>query len=73
MITQKKVITWLFITQLMANRIKIKKGLRIPLLGECEETLRGTVSSEVVRICPEDFQGITPKLAVKAGDSVKAG
>jgi Na+-transporting NADH:ubiquinone oxidoreductase subunit A len=57
----------------MANRIKIKKGLRIPLLGECEETLRGTVRSEVVRICPEDFQGITPKLAVKAGDSVKAG
>jgi Na+-transporting NADH:ubiquinone oxidoreductase subunit A len=26
-----------------------------------------------VRICPEDFQGITPKLAVKVGDTVKAG
>lgn len=57
----------------MANRIKIKKGLRIPLLGASEEILRGTVASELVRICPEDFQGITPKLAVKAGDSVKAG
>ena len=57
----------------MANRIKIKKGLRIPLLGECEETLRGTVTSEVVRICPEDFPGITPKLTVKTGESVKAG
>ena len=43
------------------------------MLGACEETLRGTVTSELVRICPEDFQGITPKLAVKAGDSVKAG
>lgn len=57
----------------MANRIRIKKGLRIPLLGASEEILRGTVASELVRICPEDFQGITPKLAVKAGDSVKAG
>ena len=57
----------------MANRIKIKKGLRIPLLGECEETLRGTVTSELVRICPEDYQGITPKLSVRAGDNVKAG
>ncbi|MDD4158994.1 MAG: Na(+)-translocating NADH-quinone reductase subunit A [Proteiniphilum sp.] len=57
----------------MANRITIKKGLRIPLLGECEETLRGTVTSELVRICPDDFQGITPRLAVRAGDTVKAG
>jgi len=57
----------------MANRIKIKKGLQIPLLGQSEETLRGRVSSELVRICPEDFHGITPKLAVKVGDTVKAG
>lgn len=57
----------------MVNRIKIKKGLQIPLLGEAEETLRGTVSSEFVKVCPEDFQGITPKLAVKVDDIVKAG
>ena len=57
----------------MANRIKIKKGLQIPLLGVSEETLRGEITSEFVRICPEDFQGITPKLAVKVGDTVKAG
>lgn len=57
----------------MANRIKIKKGLRIPLLGEAEETLRGKVTSEYVRICPEDFHGVTPKLAVKVDDAVKAG
>ncbi|MBK5195988.1 MAG: Na(+)-translocating NADH-quinone reductase subunit A [Proteiniphilum sp.] len=57
----------------MANRIKIKKGLQIPLLGVSEETLRGRITSEFVRICPEDFHGITPKLAVKVGDTVKAG
>lgn len=57
----------------MANRIKIKKGLRIPLLGEAEVTLRGSVTSEYVRICPEDFHGVTPKLAVKVDDVVKAG
>ena len=57
----------------MANRIKIKKGLQIPLLGVSEETLSGKITSEFVRICPEDFQGITPKLAVKVGDTVKAG
>jgi len=57
----------------MANRIKIKKGLQIPLLGVSEETLKGRITSEFVRICPEDFHGITPKLAVKVGDTVKAG
>lgn len=57
----------------MANRIRIKKGLQIPLLGKPEEVLRGTVSSEFVKICPEDYQGIMPKLAVKEESLVKAG
>jgi len=57
----------------MANRINIKKGLQIPLLGAAEEVIRGTVKSEFVRICPEDFHGITPKLAVRVDDAVKAG
>lgn len=57
----------------MANRIKIKKGLKIPLLGEPNEILRGTVTSEFVKVCPEDFHGITPKLAVKVNDRIKAG
>ena len=57
----------------MANRIKIKKGLQIPLLGKPEEVLRGEVKSEFVKVCPEDFHGITPKLAVKVNDAVKAG
>jgi Na+-transporting NADH:ubiquinone oxidoreductase subunit A len=59
----------------MAERIKIKKGLHIPLMGQPEETLLGgsLLKSEFVSICPEDYQGITPKLAVKPGDVVKAG
>lgn len=57
----------------MANRIKIKKGLQIPLLGKPEEVIRGEVKSEFVKVCPEDFHGITPKLAVKVNDTVKAG
>ena len=57
----------------MANRIKIKKGLRIPLMGESEEVFKGEVRSEFVKICPEDFHGIVPKLAVRVNDTVKAG
>ena len=57
----------------MANRIKIKKGLQIPLLGEPEEVLRGSVRSDFVKICPEDYTGITPKMSVKVDDRVKAG
>ena len=57
----------------MANRIKIKKGLQIPLLGEPEEVLRGSVKSEFVKICPGDYTGIIPKLSVKVDDRVKAG
>ncbi len=57
----------------MANRIKIKKGLQIPLMGKTEEVLRGTVTSEYVKVCPEDFVGVTPKFAVRVDDRVKAG
>lgn len=57
----------------MANRIKIKKGLQIPLLGKSEETFRGGLTSEFVHVWPEDYQGITPRLNVKVDDTVKAG
>lgn len=57
----------------MASRIKIKKGLDIPLMGEPQETLLGEVKSDVQKICPEDFTGVTPKLSVRVGDEVKAG
>ena len=57
----------------MANRIKIKKGLDIPLLGKPEQVYRGHIISEYIKVFPDDFHGVTPKLLVKLGDSVKAG
>lgn len=57
----------------MANRIKIKKGLQIPLLGKPENTFCGDITSEFVHVWPEDYQGITPRLSVKVDDTVKAG
>lgn len=57
----------------MASRIKIKKGLDIPLMGEAQEAFLGEVKSDVLKICPEDFIGVTPKLSVRVGDEVKAG
>lgn len=57
----------------MAHKIKIKKGLQIPLLGEPQEVFRGIIKSDIVRIYPEDFHGVTPKMTVKAGEQVKAG
>lgn len=57
----------------MASRIKIKKGLDIPLMGEPQDLFLGEVKSDILKICPEDFIGVTPKLSVKVGDEVKAG
>ncbi|NLA64179.1 MAG: NADH:ubiquinone reductase (Na(+)-transporting) subunit A, partial [Bacteroidales bacterium] len=57
----------------MASRIKIKKGLDIPLMGEPQDIFLGEVKSDILKICPEDFTGVTPKLSVKVGDEVKAG
>lgn len=57
----------------MANRIIIKKGLQIPLLGEAPDEIRGNLVSEFVRVYPEDFHGVKPKLLVRVGDKVKAG
>lgn len=69
----KKITSRSYLLYHMAKRIKIKKGLQIPLLGQPDEALRGMVTSEFVKVCPEDFHGITPKLAVKVDDTVKAG
>lgn len=57
----------------MANRIKIKKGLNIPLMGKSEKIIRDEIKSEYIKLCPEDFEGITPKPSVKEGYSIKAG
>lgn len=57
----------------MPKQIKIKKGLNIPIEGEAPESIVGHIKSDIVKICPEDFPGLVPKLKVKVGDLVKAG
>lgn len=58
---------------IMANVIKLKKGLDIQLVGKPSETLLKGESSGSYAIVPDNFNGITPKVVVHAGDKVKAG
>lgn len=57
----------------MSKDIRIKKGLDIKLVGVAEKTTTKTSISSVYAIQPKEFHGITPKLIVKEGASVKAG
>ena len=57
----------------MADVIKIKKGLDIHLEGCAEKALLKVEKSATYAVCPTDFDGITPRVTVKAGDRVKAG
>lgn len=57
----------------MANVIKLHKGLDINLEGAAEKKKIELKSKPVYSIQPEDFVGVTPKVVVKEGDSVKAG
>lgn len=57
----------------MVNVIKLSKGLDIKLKGTAAlkdvEVKKGTEFA----LCPDDYQGVTPKVVVKAGDRVEAG
>jgi len=53
--------------------IKLKRGLDIPFEGPAALTLGSVRRPEVFHIVPDQFAGITPKLMVKEGESVKAG
>jgi len=57
----------------MSKDIRIKKGLDIKLLGVAEKNTTKSSQSSVYGVKPEDFHGITPKLAAKEGAEVKAG
>lgn len=57
----------------MSEKIKIKRGLDIPLGGKpSEEVTQDTVSKKYA-IYPDDFPGVTWKTTVKVGDKVEAG
>ena len=53
--------------------IKLKKGLNIEISGKASLHVASMSQPETVAIVPDDFKGITPKVAVKEGDTVKAG
>ena len=55
------------------QQIKLKRGLDIPFEGKAEKTLGSVARPEIFHIVPDHFAGITPKLMVREGDSVKAG
>lgn len=53
--------------------IKLKKGLNIEISGKASLAIASMSQPETVAIVPDDFKGITPKVVVKEGDTVKAG
>lgn len=55
------------------NTIKLKKGLDIEISGKAALKTTVVKTTEEVGIIPDNFEGITPKVAVKEGDTVKAG
>ena len=57
----------------MSKIITLRKGLDINLEGESRcATVDAPLAAEYA-LSPLDFEGVTPKLLVKAGDAVKAG
>ncbi len=53
--------------------IKIKKGLTINLAGAAEPLFSEVNEAKFYGIKPSDYVGLTPKLRVKVGDTVKVG
>ncbi len=58
---------------IMANAIKIKKGLDINLKGKASDVLLTGRVSDSYAIIPDSYNGIVPKVVAKVGDKVKAG
>ena len=57
----------------MSKTISLKKGLDIRLIGEAEKITSDAPKSRYYAVRPTDFHGLTPKLQIKVGDTVKAG
>jgi Na+-transporting NADH:ubiquinone oxidoreductase subunit A len=54
-------------------RIKIKKGLDIPIKGEPEKTIEDGAMVKTVAAVATDVSGIRPRMAVQVGDKVRLG
>lgn len=57
----------------MPEVIKIRKGLDISLVGEANKVLVRNFDIGKYAVKPTDFVGLTPRLLVAEGDSVKCG
>ena len=60
----------------MPKEIRLKKGLNINLVGDADKvyaSIKPHKKLENYVVKPTDFLGLNPKLAVRVGDSVKAG
>jgi Na+-transporting NADH:ubiquinone oxidoreductase subunit A len=57
----------------MSKTVKLKKGLDIKLVGDSDKVVVEFTHPKSISIKPSDFHGMTPKMLVKAGETVKAG
>ena len=57
----------------MSKTVKLRKGLDIRLVGTAKKVKSEASLPKTVSIRPTDFHGMTPKMLVKEGESVKAG
>ena len=57
----------------MVGKIKIHKGLDIPLGGAAERRVTDRRDIALYGIMPDDFVGFTPRLEVHEGEYVTAG
>jgi Na+-transporting NADH:ubiquinone oxidoreductase subunit A len=58
----------------MPHKIKIRKGLNIPLKGKAEKILdQSQKQASLFAIKPTDFPSVIPKVVKKEGEAVKAG
>ncbi len=57
----------------MGNVIKLRRGLDIKLAGGAEKRLFAPSKSGRYALQPSDFPGVTPRVVVKEGDTVRAG
>ena len=64
---------YLFLYYVMANVIKLRKGLDINLKGKAFGEKTPLKACAEYALTPDAFVGMIPKVVVKAGDIVKAG
>lgn len=53
--------------------VKIKKGLKLNLKGEAENSIEQAKKSKTVALRPSNFHSLVPKMSIKEGAKIKAG